>query len=73
MSHRDKRNVPINIPINTNNDQHTIFYESKHFENPDIQVDAKMSVDAKRYYDKVETLMLNLNSGGLDTSTPLES
>lgn len=72
-AHRDKRNVAINIPINTNNDQHTIFYESKgDFENPDIQVDGKkMSVDAKRYYDVVETLRFNLNQPAcLDTSTP---
>ena len=52
----------INIPINTNNDQHTIFYHQGDFENPDIQVDGKkMSVDAKRYYDVVETLRFNLN------------
>ena len=30
--------------------------------NPDIQVDGKkMSVDAKRYYDVVETFRFNLN------------
>ena len=42
-------NVAINIPINTNNDQHTIFYEFKgDFENPDIQVDGKKCLLTQR-------------------------
>ena len=72
-AHSDKRNVAINIPIDTTDKQHTIFFESKgDYNSPNIKVgDKQMSVQAKKYNDVVETQRFILNQPAcLNTSLP---
>lgn len=55
--HSDKRNVAINIPIQTNEDSYTTFYKSiGGYDNPDISVNGEnMTVKARRYKKVEET------------------
>ena len=72
-AHSDKRNVAINIPIDTNDKQSTIFYESLgDYDNPNINVgDKKIITKAKRYNKVKETQRFVLNQPAcLNTSLP---
>ena len=72
-AHSDKRNVAINIPIDTNDKQSTIFYESLgDYDNPNINVgDKKIITKAKKYNKVKETQRFVLNQPAcLNTSLP---
>lgn len=71
--HCDKRNVAINIPVQTNDDNYTVFYKDNgNYDNPNISVNGKVSeVSAKRFADvePLSTVVIK-NAICLNTSVP---
>ena len=72
-AHSDKRNVAVNIPVQTNDNNYTVFYKSLgEHDAPSINVEGKnMTVKAKRYksVEPVESFML-YGAVCLNTKTP---
>lgn len=72
-AHSDKRNVAINIPVQTNEDSSTIFYKNVgQYDNPDLSVNGKnITVKAKRYnkVERTESFVL-YHAVCLNTSIP---
>ena len=71
--HCDKRNVAINIPIQTNDKSYTVFYENiGDYENPNIIIDGQTSqVTAKRFTDVKELEKLIITGATcLNTNVP---